>query len=308
MRTGALIIASGATSGSTALAPMQPVGDVSAVQRLIMTFRLASAEPVAVVCGPDSEGLERHAGKLEAVFLQNPDPGAEMLDNVQLGLEWIRDKCEQVLITPVNVPLFTVETVQILMQSGKELAIPVCAGERGHPLLAHGSVIPSLLQYTDGNGLRGAVESCGHPLAYVEVADMGVIWGLSDQAAPGAIAEQHDLRRPRADVRVCIAKEKVYWGPGVRQLLTLIESTGSVRLACQQMGMSYSKGWKLLGTLEEQVGFQVAARQQGGRGGGEAHLTAQGKALLERYSRFERACKSAVGELFRQYFAEELSD
>jgi molybdate transport system regulatory protein len=99
-----------------------------------------------------------------------------------------------------------------------------------------------------------------------------------------------------------IGKGEPFCGPGMIKLLLEIEQNGNVRDACEKMDMSYTKGWKLLNRLERWVGFSVVARQQGGRGGGEAHLTGEGAAFLEKHRAFLQECETAVGEIFSRYY------
>jgi molybdate transport system regulatory protein len=93
-----------------------------------------------------------------------------------------------------------------------------------------------------------------------------------------------------------------FCGPGMAKLLRFIKETGNVRHACEQMTLSYSKGWKLLRTLEECLQFQVVDRQQGGAGGGKTRLTAEGERFLENHEAFEAACREAVEKLFSTYY------
>ncbi|GHV28316.1 hypothetical protein AGMMS4952_11660 [Spirochaetia bacterium] len=97
-------------------------------------------------------------------------------------------------------------------------------------------------------------------------------------------------------------KGEPFCGPGMIKLLLEIEQNGNVRNACEKMGMSYTKGWKLLGRLERWLGFSVVARQQGGKGGGEAHLTGEGTAFLEKHRAFVKECEAAVEDIFRRYY------
>ncbi|MDR2398695.1 MAG: LysR family transcriptional regulator [Spirochaetaceae bacterium] len=93
-------------------------------------------------------------------------------------------------------------------------------------------------------------------------------------------------------------EERSFCGPGMIRLLMAIEETGNVRRACEQMRMSYSKGWKLLSALEQWVGFPLTVRRQGGKGGGEAHLTDQGRAFLAWHQAFLKECQEAVDHIF----------
>lgn len=58
--------------------------------------------------------------------------------------------------------------------------------------------------------------------------------------------EQEPAKQWRPLNKLRIERESAFLGPGSRQLLTFIEETGSVRLACQKMNMSYSKAWKMI--------------------------------------------------------------
>jgi molybdate transport system regulatory protein len=108
-------------------------------------------------------------------------------------------------------------------------------------------------------------------------------------------------------LRIMLVREKLFFGPGTFQLLQLIDETGSVQLACRQMGLSYSKAWKMLETLDEQLAFKVVERQQGGSHGGRSRITPKGKALLNRYQAFTAECQKEMLRLFFRYFPESES-
>lgn len=109
-------------------------------------------------------------------------------------------------------------------------------------------------------------------------------------------------------VKLQIAKEQAFLGPGCRELLSCIVEQGSVRLGSRKMGLSYSKAWRILNTLETEAGFEVLSRKQGGKSGGETSLTPEGRRLLERFEAYEQACREAVGQLFLQHFGKEAEE
>lgn len=303
MKTAALILAAGATGHGEHFRPLHKVGSVSVVQRLVLTFRRAGADPIVLVARK-TDKLSKHVSRLGVTLLQNEASPAQMLDSAKTGLAWLRGKCDQVLITPVDIPLFSADTVQALISSGHRLAVPVCGGRAGHPLLVSQELFPHLMEYEGPDGLNGALKVCGCARERVEVGDPGVLLDVErggDGDLEGIIAG-HSMQRLRPEVKLRLAKDVGFFGPGTRNLLRLIESTGSVRLACGQLDMSYSKGWKILALVEEQLGYTVVSRQQGGKSGGAAHLTERGKELLERYEQFEQECKATVDEIFHKYF------
>ena len=98
------------------------------------------------------------------------------------------------------------------------------------------------------------------------------------------------------------------FGPGSEMLFRLIEQTGSVKSACEEMGMSYSKAWKKIREAEDVLGCEVVTRVQGGKGGGQACLTKKGKQLLETYSAFVKDAKEQTKIVFNKYFKEGGND
>ncbi|WP_392888126.1 winged helix-turn-helix domain-containing protein [Eubacterium limosum] len=103
-------------------------------------------------------------------------------------------------------------------------------------------------------------------------------------------------------LKLRLARERIFFGPGPAELLMQIKRTDSVRMACEKMGISYSKGWKMINTMEEELGYKVTKRQQGGRNGGSACLTPEGETLLAKYQELERRSREAVENIFQELF------
>ena len=61
--------------------------------------------------------------------------------------------------------------------------------------------------------------------------------------------EYEDGRTIRPSIRLTLEKEERFFGPGVADLLELVEEKGSIQGACSEMGMSYSKSWKIIKRL-----------------------------------------------------------
>ena len=52
------------------------------------------------------------------------------------------------------------------------------------------------------------------------------------------------------------------------------------------MGMAYSKAWAIIRRAERELGFPLLVTTTGGREGGGASLTEEGRTFLEQYDRF----------------------
>ena len=113
----------------------------------------------------------------------------------------------------------------------------------------------------------------------------------------------HGNWRPIA--KLMIGGNEKFFGPGGCELLGLIKETGSVRLACERMGMSYSKAWHMLDIIEEETKTPVVIRKKGGAGGGATSLTDAGEQLLTRYEAYASECRAAIQAIFERHFPDE---
>ncbi len=77
-----------------------------------------------------------------------------------------------------------------------------------------------------------------------------------------------------------------FFGPGIAVLLHRVEEYRSIRQATMSMGMAYSKAWAIIRRAERELGFALLSTTTGGKEGGGATLTAEGRAFLEKYDRF----------------------
>ncbi len=93
-----------------------------------------------------------------------------------------------------------------------------------------------------------------------------------------------------------------FFGRGVYQLLRGIQRTGSLRAAAMDMGMAYSKAYRIMKRAEEAFGFPLTRRESGGIGGGGSELTPQAQELTDRYERLSTACNDMAQTLFHQLF------
>lgn len=81
-------------------------------------------------------------------------------------------------------------------------------------------------------------------------------------------------------------------GPGKAELMEHIRETGSISAAGRRMGMSYKRAWSLVEEVNGIFREPLVASARGGAGGGGAHLTEAGVAVLAAYRGVE--AKAAV--------------
>lgn len=91
-----------------------------------------------------------------------------------------------------------------------------------------------------------------------------------------------------------------YLGRGVADLLHGVEKYHSLNLAAREMGMAYSKAWRIVRDAETAMGMTFLYRMR--RNGSE--LTEEGKKLLSVYEEAEREAWKAVDRVIEKYYGE----
>ena len=303
MTTAALIVAAGMSSRMGDFKPLLNIGSISIAQRVVATFQQAGVEKIVMVTGYNAVMLERHLAGNGVVFLRNEKyETTQMFDSVCIGLSYLRDKCGRVLFTPLDIPLFTADTVHRLLETDAPLACPAVDGETGHPTLIGASLFDRILSDSGDQGLRGALNRCGAELTLIPVEDRGILHDADTPEDYKALLRYHNEQLARPVLNVELARERVFFNTRTAMLLRLIDETRSVRQACQRIQMSYSSGWNVIRTLEGQLNRTLILRSQGGAGGGNSSLTDDGKLLLDRYDAYVDALREKAGELFASYF------
>lgn len=115
------------------------------------------------------------------------------------------------------------------------------------------------------------------------------------------MAEQKQSLQYDARIRIYYAERN--FGPGTAELMRQIVRTGSMSAACKEMGMAYSKAWKLIRFAEKDLGFPLLEGTRGGEHGGKTVLTEAGLKLLNRYLAFLGEAEEELDRLFEKYFS-----
>lgn len=303
METGAVIAAAGMSSRMGDFKPMLNIGSISIAERIIANFHQAGITKIVMVTGYNATALERHLANKGIVFLRNEEyESTQMFDSAKIGLAYLRDKCDKILFTPVDIPLFTARTVSALLACEDKLVCPVCRGKKGHPILIAAELVDRLLSDSGEQGLQGAMERCGAPVRELEVDDDGILHDADTPEDYHQLLKYHNSQLVRPEVSVGIAREKMFFDRRTAMLLRLVDETSSVRAACQHIQISYSAGWSMIKTLESQCQYTIIARSQGGAGGSRSRLTEEGKKLLRQYDDYEKELRDKANVLFKKYF------
>ena len=303
MEYGAVIAVTGTSGKAARIRELSGGSFLGIEERIILNFRSAGVDEIAVVAGPQKK-LIRRLQNQGAVFLREKDPDPEMFTLVRRGLEYFRDRCKKIFICPESVPFFTEQTVRLMMKQTSDVVICCSGGKKGHPVMLDSAVVERILSYHGEGGLSGAIASLGTEPLLLETGDAGTISDAATKEEFAALVRRHDAEILRPEIRISLSGKQSFFDGESAVLLQQIDRCGNVREACGKTGISYSKAWDMIRLAEEGLGGKIVERRAGGKDGGGADITERGRKLAELYQRYEEAVRYYSREKYCEIFLE----
>ena len=282
--------------------PFLQVGAIPIIRRIVITYQQAGIFPIVIITGSDNDEIKQQLTSYGVIFLKNEqDEQPELFESVKIGLSFLRGKCDRVVFTPVNVPMFTPTTLETLMQCEGSVVTPTYEGRGGHPVLISDDVIDQILAYQGDNGLRGAFEMCPDHRR-INVDDKGIICSVYNEADLQARLKEHNSAILHPVMHMQLEKETPFFNARLKLLLFLLHDTQNMRTSCAYSGIAYSKAWDMINTLERNLAFSVVERRRGGPDGGRTSLTERGTNFLLAYQHFEENMHHITQASFNEQF------
>jgi len=104
--------------------------------------------------------------------------------------------------------------------------------------------------------------------------------------------------RPRFKLWLNTRDAEGVFGDGKWRLLKAIETEGSLKAACEMLGISYRKAWGDLKKAEVCLNIALVEKERGGRMGGRTDLTARGREWVKAYARFRSDIEKTVEKAY----------
>jgi|ERR1039458_5062361 molybdate transport system regulatory protein len=102
-------------------------------------------------------------------------------------------------------------------------------------------------------------------------------------------------KRYTLDFRVWFnSDEEKLLGKGRVELLERINKTGSILQAAEGMKMSYRQAWQMVKEINERAKSPLVEKQLGGKNGGGAIVTEEGKKAIEQFHKLENKVKAFI--------------
>ena len=291
-----------AASNSAAYPLLQLETMISSIRRIVVSLKQAGVFPIVVVTGAQEGEVRYQLSANGMVFLLIEETEApELIESARLGLSFLENKCEKIIFAPVNIPLFSPNTLDSLIQSKKRIATPSYQGKGGYPVCLETSIISKLLAaYKGVGGLRQAVASMEEEREWVSVEDPGILLTIYNRKELEEYIEVYNKEIIRPIVQLNMEHDSILFNTRTKLLLVLIAHTHSVRGACNLMSISYSNGWDMLNRIEHELGYLLVNRKHGGSKGGRTDLTKEGYDFLKAYQKMEENVSKFTKEQFKE--------
>jgi molybdenum cofactor cytidylyltransferase len=182
VNTAAIILAAGESSRMgrpKALLPFRAGTFLSVLAETLGAY----CSPVIAVFGAGAETLvaSAPAGVVPAI---NKGYKLGMLTSLQDGLLALSPESRgRVLFTLVDHPAVGIRTIDALIRSDAPIAIPRCAGKRGHPVALGRSVIDDVLTEPPTSKIHDVINRHATEIEYIDVSDPGIYDDIDDAAA-----------------------------------------------------------------------------------------------------------------------------
>lgn len=310
-KTGAVIVAAGLSSRMKAFKPSLPFGDSTVANHTIAKLKKLNIDPITVVVGHKSEELKKNIFFDDIRYVHNEKYSeTQMFDSVILGVQDIMNLCDRIMIMPIDLPAILEETLKKVLSVDGELVRTTFKGKAGHPIVITNNFAATLSSYRGNDGLRGAMESYTSPITNVDVEDEAVYFDIDTPEEYSRLIEWNYKRgegypiSPKIELK--LKAREIFFDETCYELLCSIKSEKSIQQSCATIGISYSKGSKLIKDMERELGFTIVEKWTGGAGGGGSILTKEGERLVENYANLLNDINKEVEKKYKKYFAKGL--
>ena len=182
MPPGVILAAGDSTRMGSPKALLRTPEGLTFIRAIAETFASAGIPDIVVVTGRDHDRIVEalNDAQLPVVprIARNPDPSRGQLSSLLTGMDAVVNSgTEAVVVTLVDVPLITVDTVRLVVSEWQRARAPIvrpAIGDRhGHPVIFDRRVFPELRMAPQDVGAKSVVRAHAAEVLNVPVTDEG---------------------------------------------------------------------------------------------------------------------------------------
>ncbi|MBP3853513.1 MAG: NTP transferase domain-containing protein [Erysipelotrichaceae bacterium] len=168
-----LIVAAGMSTRMKECKQLMKWGDYTFIEHIVRRFLLAGVDKIVVVTGYRFREVEDVLKEYPVTFVRNMQyEHTQMFDSVKMGLKEFVGHSYRIFFCPVDVPLFSLDTLREEMKQKEDVVFPISGHKIGHPVLISSDRIEEILKDPGTRGLKGALDSLGkEKICYLPVSD-----------------------------------------------------------------------------------------------------------------------------------------
>ncbi len=157
--------------------------------RIVAEQALASkASDVIVVTGHQAAEVEKSLAGLKVRFVRNPDFAEGLASSVKAGIAAVPDAADAAVVCLGDMPLIDAHLIDRLIEAfapdrGGLIALPVCDGRRGNPVLWSRRFFKELMTLDGDIGARHLIAKHGEAVAEVPVEGHGAFLDIDTPQA-----------------------------------------------------------------------------------------------------------------------------
>jgi CTP:molybdopterin cytidylyltransferase MocA len=154
------------------------------VEHLADVTRHPRVGVLRVVLGAKAEEIRARLSLPDASIVVNDDWQSGQLSSIHAALRDLPDATEGLMLCPVDHPMISQDVVSQIISTfdatGKDIAVPVHQGRRGHPVIFRANLYAELLAASAAIGAREVVWAHADDVVEVPTNEEGVILNLDD--------------------------------------------------------------------------------------------------------------------------------
>lgn len=178
----AIVLAAGFSERMGCFKPLLPLGTKRTIERVVDLFKAGGISDILVVAGHNASDVCRVIEPLKIRRVINPEYQKGMFTSVLAGVRALPDQCRAFFIHPVDIPLVRPQTVQRLTRAIKDspavVVYPTFGRRRGHPTLIRTCLVPSIMQWRGGGGLKACLQRNEADSLELPVVDEAILLDL----------------------------------------------------------------------------------------------------------------------------------
>lgn len=176
----AFILTAGLSSRMGEFKPLLPVGEMSALERVIQTAKAAGMETILAVTGHRREELQPVLKAHQVTEAYNEHYAQGMFSSIRTGIRAVQH-CggDAYLLLLADCPLVSEAVIRCLKKEHEarpeDFLIPCYRGKKGHPILIPAKYQEEILAYEGDGGLKAIMNRYPEHVRLLETGEEGVV-------------------------------------------------------------------------------------------------------------------------------------